>query len=572
MEKFEELGLSQDLLRVIKEENFKEPSEIQKKTIPLALAGDDVIGCSSTGSGKTLAFAAPIIQNMKPCGSVSALILCPTRELASQVEESISKFAKYFDLRVISVYGGVGIEPQIKKIRSADIVVGTPGRIMDHLERRSLSLSSVKFLVLDEVDRMFDMGFYQSVESILSKCPKERQTLLFSATISGDIDYLTKKHTRNPKIVSVENYVDHSQLKQIYYDIDHSKKFSLLVHLLKHEDSDLVMVFCNTRRGVDFLERKLKQAGVEAHATHGGLSQNQRSKVLKNFHGEGVKVLICTDVAARGLDIQNVTHVYNYDLPKLSDDYIHRIGRTARAKKNGIAISFLSNRDYESFDKIIRNEELKIIKVELPEFEKIDFPKDSGRRGFSGGDDRRRGGGSGGYSKGGGSSYKSRGGGGRGGGSGGSRGYSKGDGGSYKRRDGGGSSGGGRGSYSKGGGGSYKSRDGGGSSGGGRGSYSKGGGSSYKSRDGGGRGGGSRGYSKDGGSSYKSRDGGGGRGYSKGGGSSYKSRDGGGRGGGGRGYSKGGGSSYKSRDGGRDGGRGGGRKKVDRNNPKRSFY
>jgi ATP-dependent RNA helicase DeaD len=390
MENFEKLGLSQEILKVIKNENFEKPSEIQEKTIPLALAGNDIIGCSSTGSGKTLAFASPIIQNMKPSGSVQALILCPTRELASQVAKSIQKFSKYYDLKTEAIYGGVGIEPQFRKIANADIIVGTPGRVQDHIDKKTLRLNSIKYLVLDEVDRMFDMGFYDSVERIISECPKNRQTMLFSATISKDIEHLTKKHTNNPKTVSVSNYVDHSQLKQIYYDVDHSLKFSLLVHLLKNEESGLVMVFCNTRRGVDFLERNLNRTGIEAVAIHGGLSQNQRTKVLNSFHGNSVTVLICTDVAARGLDIQNVTHVYNYDLPKASEDYVHRIGRTARAKNKGKAINLLSGKDYESFEKIIRNENLKIDLEELPSFEKSQFSK-------TGGEGRERN--SGGYSR-----------------------------------------------------------------------------------------------------------------------------------------------------------------------------
>ena len=375
MEKFKKLGLNPEIIKVINEEKFQEPSKIQNETIPLALAGEDIIGCSSTGSGKTLAFASPIIQNLKPNEYVQALILCPTRELANQITKTFLKFSKNSDLKIAAVYGGVGIEPQIKAIARADIVVGTPGRIMDHIERKSLRLDFVKYLVLDEVDRMFDMGFYDSVERIIAYCPKKRQTLLFSATVSVDILHLAKKHTTNPKSISVENYVDHTKLKQIYYDIDNNKKFSLLVHLLKQEDSDLVMVFCNTRRSVDFIEKNLNKTGIQAQAIHGGLSQHQRTKVLKNFHGKGVKVLICTDVAARGLDISNVTHIYNYDLPKSSDDYIHRIGRTARAKKNGIAISLLSNRDYESFEKILRNNEIKIKSEELPDFKRVEFSK-----------------------------------------------------------------------------------------------------------------------------------------------------------------------------------------------------
>lgn len=372
MKTFRELGLSEQVVKVLEQAGFKEPSEIQEKTIPLALQGKDIIGGSATGSGKTLAFASPIIENLKSNGNVQALILTPTRELAEQVTKSIRWFASNKKLEVLPIYGGIGIEPQIKKIRFADIVVGTPGRILDHLNRRTLNLSKIKILVLDEVDRMFDMGFQRDVEKIIQQCPKERQTMLFSATISSDIDYLSKKHTQNAEVVSVKSYIDHSKLKQIFYDVSDREKFSLLVHLLKHENSNLVMVFCSTRRNTDFVARNLNKIQIEAKAIHGGLSQNQRTRVLKEFHGNSVGVLVCTDIAARGLDIKNISHVYNYDLPKTSADYIHRIGRTARAGENGIAISILASRDYDNFRNILRDKSLTIERTETPKFETIE--------------------------------------------------------------------------------------------------------------------------------------------------------------------------------------------------------
>jgi ATP-dependent RNA helicase DeaD len=204
----------------------------------------------------------------------------------------------------------------------------------------------VKYLVLDEVDRMFDMGFYQDVEKIIKYCPTERQNLFFSATISADIDYLVKRHTKDPVTVSTSSYVDPTKLEQVYYDTPGNMKFSLLVHLLKHEESKLVMVFCNTKRTADIVAKMLTKAGIDASAIHGDLSQNQRQRTLEKFHSNKIGVLVCTDVAARGLDIKGVSHVYNYDLPSKSDDYIHRVGRTARAKKEGKAISILANRDY----------------------------------------------------------------------------------------------------------------------------------------------------------------------------------------------------------------------------------
>jgi len=380
MEKFEKLGLSQEVLEVLKELKFEKPTEIQEKAIPLAMAGKDIIGGSATGSGKTLAFASPIIEKLQSNGNVQALILTPTRELAEQVSDSIKKFSRNKNLRTLPVYGGVSINEQIKRIRDTDIIVGTPGRILDHLERNTLHLNKIKFLVLDEVDRMFDMGFQRDVEKIISNCPKERQTMLFSATISADIDHLSKKHTKDAIEVAVESYVDPSKLKQVYYDVQNNIKFSLLVHLLKNEKAELVMVFCNTRRNVDFVATNLKRNGIDTVAIHGGLAQNKRSRIMKQFHGKKPHVLICTDVAARGLDIKNVSHIYNYDLPSTSDDYIHRIGRTARAGEEGIAISLLSDRDYNNFSNIKRNPSLKIDSQQTPRVQRIEIKTTFDRR------------------------------------------------------------------------------------------------------------------------------------------------------------------------------------------------
>ncbi|VVB79802.1 putative ATP-dependent RNA helicase [uncultured archaeon] len=389
MKKFEELGLSQELLTIIREAGFETPSEIQEKTIPLAIAGKDIIGAAATGSGKTLAFASSMIENLRPDKTTQALILTPTRELAEQVASSISYFSRNRKLKVLSVYGGVSIETQIRKIPGADIIVGTPGRILDHLERRTLRLNKIKFLVLDEVDRMFDMGFLRDVEKILSQCSKERQTMLFSATVSADMGHLARRHTRDAVEVSVKSYIDHSKLKQVYYDVDNDEKFSLLVHLLEKENGNLVMVFCGTRHKVDFVAKNLEKQGINAQAIHGGLTQNKRTSVLGDFQGQGVGVLVCTDVAARGLDIKEVSHVYNYDLPPTSTEYIHRIGRTARAGREGKVINLLSNRDYDNFNNILRDEHLHIAQEPKPEFKKIyvEMTRSFGDRGrgFGGG-------------------------------------------------------------------------------------------------------------------------------------------------------------------------------------------
>ena len=407
MKTFEELGMSKNLLKAIEELKFTEPSEIQEKVIPIALTGKDIIGGSATGSGKTLAFGAPIIDHCKPGHGLQAIILVPTRELAEQVSESLKEFSKYHPISIAAIYGGVDIGPQIRKLGGCDVVVGTPGRILDHLSRRTIDFSKVKIAVLDEADRMLDMGFHRDVEKILKQCPVKRQTLLFSATISSDIDFLARKYMINPIEVSVDSYVDASKLTQTYYDVPSSQKFSLLVHLLKKESANLVMVFCSTRTNADFIGKNLKKIGINALVIHGGLTQNRRSRIMDDFHEGEVNVLICTDSAARGLDIKGVSHVYNYDISKTSKEYIHRIGRTARAGADGKAISILANRDYDNFRKVMSDRSLVIKKEEVPKMEPINISFDSGYRDREGYGGRRQSsyGRSSGYSRGG---YQSR--------------------------------------------------------------------------------------------------------------------------------------------------------------------
>ncbi len=380
MEQFTKLGLSKELTDVLKQCGFKEPSEIQEKAIPLALAGRDIIGGSATGSGKTLAFASTIIENLKPDKKVRALILTPTRELSEQVATSIRSFGRNKKLNVLAVYGGININSQIKQLNSTDVIVGTPGRILDHLNRRTLKLDKVEFLVLDEVDRMFDMGFRRDVEKIINQCPEERQTIMVSATISSDIDYLAKKYTKNAIEVSAKSYIDPLKLKQVYYDVPNHQKFSLLVSLLRKENADLVMVFCNTRRNVDFVADNLIRLGIHAKAIHGGIEQTKRIRVLDEFHKKGVGVLVCTDVAARGLDVKGVSHVYNYEVPVDPKDYIHRIGRTARAGEEGKAITILTNRDYNNFRNLTMREGVNVIAEDLPPIENIKISKSLSRR------------------------------------------------------------------------------------------------------------------------------------------------------------------------------------------------
>ncbi len=373
MKEFKELGVIEPILKSIKKKNFEEPTSIQEKTIPLILEGKDIIGGSATGSGKTLAFGAGIITNSEKGKGIQSLVMTPTRELAMQVASSLKYFSNFKNLDIVEIYGGVSINPQIRKLKKADVVVGTPGRLLDHIKRRTIDLKDVKILVLDEADRMLDMGFIDDVEKIMNKCNKNRQTLLFSATIDNDIMKISKKYMNNPVKISVSSHVDPSKLNQVYYDVDKGIKFSLLIHLLKKEKKGLVMVFCNTRRTVDFVTKNIKLNNIDVHALHGGYSQDKRNKVINSFHNsDKAHVLVCTDVAARGLDIQGVTHIYNYDIPKTPKEYVHRVGRTARAGKEGMAINLLSERDHDSFKRIHTNHrEMDITKEERPYVEKI---------------------------------------------------------------------------------------------------------------------------------------------------------------------------------------------------------
>ena len=372
MEKFKDLGLCDHVLKVISNKKFTKPSEIQEKTIPLILDGKDVVAGSATGSGKTLAFGAGMIKNAEKGKGIQGLILTPTRELAEQVAEALREFAYYKELEVVPVYGGVSIGHQQKKLVYADIVVATPGRLLDHLKQGMIDLSNVDYLVLDEADRMWDMGFKFDVSKIVEACPKNRQTLLFTATISRDLADFSDKYMRSPVEISVENYVDTSKLKQIYYDVRDGEKFSLLTHLLKGKHEGLSMVFCNTRRNADFVEKNLRLNKVAARAIHGGMDQKKRIRVLKEFSEGKAGVVVCTDVAARGLDIKGVSHVYNYDLPADARDYVHRIGRTARAGESGLAVNIVASRDYDNFSNVMRRNEGLVIKREnTPRFDRV---------------------------------------------------------------------------------------------------------------------------------------------------------------------------------------------------------
>jgi len=398
MNLFTKLDLSEQLFKAIEKLGFTIPTLIQEKSIPAIVKGRDVLGESATGSGKTLAFACGIVEHVVPRQGVQALVLTPTRELAEQVKDSIALLASIKRLKVISIYGGVAMNPQIHDLTRSEVVVATPGRLLDHLRRGTIDISGVKVLVLDEADRMLDMGFIEDVEMIIKECPRNRQTLFFSATISYQIKELSNRYMNNPVEVFASKQVDPAKLKQVYYDISKNQKLSLLVHLLKEENSGLVIIFCNTRKTTDFVLKNLKSNKIGAIAIHGGLSQNKRTNTIKMFNDAKFGVLVCTDVAARGLHINNVSHIYNYEIPKDAKDYVHRIGRTARAGEEGKVINLLSDYDYDNFGRILdQYRDFKIDNMETPKLERIHVVKveddrnrnQHGRGKFYGGGRRR---------------------------------------------------------------------------------------------------------------------------------------------------------------------------------------
>jgi len=371
---FKDLGINEPVLRVCIEEGFIHPTEIQEKSIPYVMDHYDVIGEAATGSGKTLVFATGIIHRTEQGKGIQSLVLTPTRELAHQVADMITTLSRYKKLNIVPVYGGVSINTQIHHLRKAEVVVATPGRLIDHIQRKSINLQGVKVLVIDECDRLLDMGFLPDIEYIISILPKKRQTLLFSATISYDVNKIAFKYLNNPIEVNAKAFIEANKLSQVYFGpIEDSLKFSLLVWLLELDQNKnkSAMIFCNTRRTVDFLFKNLTNLGFKASSLHGGYSQSERSKQLNTFIEKRIPLLIATDVAARGLDIPNVQIIYNYDLPNNGDQYIHRIGRTARAGKSGRAITLVTRRNTETFMRTFRSSRFNILKEALPRIKRV---------------------------------------------------------------------------------------------------------------------------------------------------------------------------------------------------------
>lgn len=348
---FSAMGLDPRILRSIQEAGYTEPTPIQSAAIPQVLAGHDLIGIAQTGTGKTAAFTLPILTRLAASAptrhGVRVLIIAPTRELVVQIEENARAYAKHMQLRIATVMGGVSERPQIKALREgADVLIATPGRLLDLMGQRYGDFSGLQFLVLDEADRMLDMGFLPSIRNIVRALPTQRQTLLFSASFSKEIEALTHQFQRAPKVVQIGKRANPPEtVKQTVYEVPQHLKINLLVHLLRDPSLDTVLVFSRTKHGADKVARKLEQQGTRTATLHANRSQNQRTRALNDFKSGAVRVLVATDIAARGIDVEGISHVVNYDFPMHAEDYVHRIGRTGRARALGDAISFASPED-----------------------------------------------------------------------------------------------------------------------------------------------------------------------------------------------------------------------------------
>ncbi len=399
---FDSLGLSAELLRAVAEQGYTQPTPIQLQAIPVVLAGRDLLGAAQTGTGKTAGFALPILQRLSSGAAgqhaashsparhpVRALIVTPTRELAAQVEESVRTYGKHVRLKSSLVYGGVGMQPQVDALRrGVDILVATPGRLLDHVQQKTVDLRQVEILVLDEADRMLDMGFIHDIQKILALLPVKRQNLLFSATFPDEIRKLAGSFMKDPVTVEVARRNTPIELvAQVAHPVDAGRKRELLAHLVKSNDWKQVLVFVKTKHGANRLAQQLERSGVEADAIHGNKSQNARTKALAQFKEGSMRVLVATDIAARGLDIEALPHVVNFDLPHVSEDYIHRIGRTGRAGTEGEAVSLVSHEDRPLLAAIERLMNRKVEQRVIAGFEPGSAPRvpqEEQKRNFSG--------------------------------------------------------------------------------------------------------------------------------------------------------------------------------------------
>lgn len=350
---FENLKLTEPVLRALQDEGYITPTPIQAKAIPCVLDGKDLLGCAQTGTGKTAAFSIPIIQNLlaetggNGRKSIRALILTPTRELAAQIGDSINAYSRHTRLKHTVIFGGVSQKPQVEALRKGvDILVATPGRLLDLINQKIIDLQTIRFFVLDEADRMLDMGFIHDIKKILPLLPRKRQSLFFSATMPAEIEKLSRQILNHPVMIEVTPPSSTVEvIEQHVYRVEKTDKSKLLVHLLQDKAIESVLVFTRTKHGADKVARILGKSGIKAEAIHGNKSQNARVKAMNNFRDRTTRVLIATDIAARGIDIDHLSHVINYDLPNIPETYVHRIGRTGRAGRSGVAFSFCDSEE-----------------------------------------------------------------------------------------------------------------------------------------------------------------------------------------------------------------------------------
>lgn len=370
---FTELNVKEEIVNALNELGIKEPTTIQQKAIPLVKAGKDIIGMSKTGSGKTAAFGIPTLEQIEPKKGIQLFIMAPTRELAVQIAKDLRNIGKYLSFTIATIYGGVGYQPQEDALKKAEIVVGTPGRLLDLLQKRAMDLSPLKCVILDEADKMVEMGFIEDINEILGHMPDQKQVLLFGATLSDDIDNIRDRYMSDPVTAEAEAQVKEEFLKQYYYDLKPFEKFSLLVHLLKTEKINRALIFCSARTTVELVQKNLRLQGIKAEMIHGKLSQNRRLRVIEGFNKEKINILVASPVAARGLHIDDISHVFNYDLSQDAQEYIHRVGRAARAGNLGKAITLLSEKDYDTFNEILARHQVPVEELPKGVFPKLHF-------------------------------------------------------------------------------------------------------------------------------------------------------------------------------------------------------
>ncbi|MBM4104054.1 MAG: DEAD/DEAH box helicase [Planctomycetes bacterium] len=372
---FKSLGLCDPLVQGILATGYTAPTEIQSQAIPAAIEGRDIIGCAQTGTGKTAAFVLPILNRLhhKPATAkkaIRSLILTPTRELAVQIEQCIVGYGRFLHFHTLAIYGGVNIEGQLRALRrGVDIVVATPGRLLDHIQRRSIDLKSVEVLVLDEADRMFDMGFIKDVRKIIAAVPQHRQTMLFSATMSSEVKTLASGVQKSPKMIQIGQQRNPIEtITQHIYPVRKDQKMDLLQQMLARGKMDCVLVFSRTKHGADKISHRLERAGIRSVAIHSNRSQSQRQRAMDGFKAGKFQVMVATDIAARGIDVEGISHVVNFDVPAFAEDYIHRIGRTGRATATGDAITFVSNEEQKYFHQIEKFIGRRLPMENCPEF------------------------------------------------------------------------------------------------------------------------------------------------------------------------------------------------------------